>query len=114
MRYSAEDLYSMLEGIQALNGKVTYRLWKVAPGKEPPKPPYVAFYSPRERTFKADNVVYYSISHYQIELYSYETAPDIEAAIEAALNDAEIVWSKNKEYLDDQQVWCVIYEFEVY
>lgn len=114
MRYTAEQIYSMLAAIPALADKVTYRLWKKAPDEDRPQMPYAVFYSPYETPFAADNVVYYSIPHYQIELYSYQTAPELEAAIEATLTGADIVWRKNKEYLDDQQCWCVIYEFEVY
>jgi len=113
MKYTAEQLYAMLQTVPGLTGGVTYRLWKKQPGEDAPKMPFVSFYSPFERSLKADNIVYYSVPHYQAELYSSQTVPNIEAALEAKLTGAGIVWSKNKEYLDDQQCWCVIYEFEV-
>lgn len=112
MKYTAEDIFQLLNGVETLTGKVTYRLWKNQPDEDWPSMPFVSFYSPYETPFAADNITYYSVPHYQIELYSYQTAPELETAIEAALSGISIVWRKNKEYLDDQQCWCVIYEFE--
>lgn len=113
MKYTAKQLFEMFGEISGLEDKVTYRLWKRTPGEDKPQMPFLSFYSNYERTFAADNRAFYAIPHYQAELYSYQTAPDLEAAVEAVLNEADIVWRKNKEYLDDQQCWCVIYEFEV-
>lgn len=115
MKMTPEQIKTMFEDINGLKGKVTYRLWKVRPDKpEIPSMPYLAFYSPREISFSADNIVYYTTVNYQAELYSKETVPALETAVEGALNTAGLFWTKEKEFLDDQQCWVVIYNFNTF
>lgn len=61
--------------------------------------------------FFADDVMYYSTGHYQVELYTSSKDPAAEAKVEAALEG--LCWEKSEEYLQDEKVYQILYEIEV-
>lgn len=64
--------------------------------------------------FAADGIVYAKKTLYALELYTAEKDPDVEAALEKALTAAGIFYSKSDEtYIDEEQMFYVIYEIEV-
>ena len=87
---------------------VTYRAW---PAKQAPELPYLCYLTDYTDNFPADGVVYHPIKHLQVELYTREKNPQAESAVEAAL--AGVFWQKSEEYLDSEQCYEIIYEFEV-
>ena len=74
-------------------------------------PPFLCYEYVYDTVLYADDEVYYSAGHYQVELYTAQKDPELEAKVEWAL--AGLPWEKEAEYLDDQQVYEVRYEIEV-
>lgn len=87
-----------------------YREWKE--GKAPPLP-YCVYYAGRANNFAADGVVYFTAQRYTIELYTEVKEPATEAALEAALTAAGIVWTKDEVYIESERMNEVSYEIEV-
>lgn len=75
------------------------------------EPPFLCYEYVSDTTFYADDQVYYSVGHYQVELYTARKDPELEARVEWTL--AGLAWEKEAEYLSDQQVYEVRYEIEV-
>lgn len=86
-----------------------YRAWKNGHDL-----PFGVFYFERDNPFAADGIVYAKKTLYALELYTAEKDPDTEAALEKALTAAGIFYSKSDEiYIDEEQMFYVIYEIEV-
>ncbi len=81
--------------------------------ESPPSLPYGVFLDPYSNNFIADNRVYESISHIQIELYAESRDLTAEEAIETTLNNNELPFEKSCEYLSEQRLYETIYEIEV-
>lgn len=74
-------------------------------------PPYICYVYVYDAQFFADDVMYYSTGHYQVELYTAAKDPAAEARAEAALEG--LCWEKSEEYLQDEKVYQILYEIEV-
>ena len=74
-------------------------------------PPYICFVYVYHTQFFADDEMYYSAGHYQVELYTAAKDLAAEARVEAALEG--LCWEKSEEYLQDEKVYQILYEIEV-
>ena len=74
-------------------------------------PPFLCYRFIYDVQFFADDEVYFSTGHYQVELYTSQKSPDTERAVEAALGD--LGWDKTEAYLDEERIYQIIYEIEV-
>ena len=74
-------------------------------------PPYICYVYVYDTQFFADDEMYYSAGHYQVELYTAAKDPAAEARVEAALEG--LCWEKSEEYLQDEKVYQILYEIEV-
>lgn len=83
------------------------------PENEAPPMPYLVYFEDGSDNFAADNVVYHHMKTISVELLTRTKDPDAEAAVEAALNGAEIFWQKTETHLDDEDAFEVIYSLEV-
>lgn len=83
------------------------------PEKEAPAMPYLVFFETSSDNFAADNKVYHHFKRISVELMTRIKDPTAEAAVEAALNAAEIYWEKTETHLDDENAYEVIYDLEV-
>ncbi|MDO4285233.1 MAG: hypothetical protein Q4C60_07825 [Eubacteriales bacterium] len=81
--------------------------------REAVEPPFLVWYLPGSDNFAADGRVYYSVSALNLELYTDQKDFAAEEAVEQALNGAGIYWDKTESYLDDEQMYEVLYEMEV-
>ena len=75
------------------------------------EPPFLCYQYVYDSILYADDEPYWSAGHYQVELYTARKDPELEAAVERALSG--LAWEKEEEYLADQQVYVVRYEFEL-
>ena len=57
------------------------------------------------------DTVYFSVGHYQVELYTSVKSPDAEALVEGALSG--LCWEKSETYLDSERLYQILYEIEV-
>lgn len=89
-----------------------YYSWSTQDGDRPSLP-FICYNTPFSSNFFADNIVFLSIEHVQIELYTKYKEPTIEAALERVLAENEIAWEKTETYLDSENCFQIIYETEV-
>lgn len=76
-------------------------------------PPFICFFYPENNDFLADNTNYAHITELTIELYTDNKDFTAEAAVEAALEAAEIVYEKDETYIDSERMYMVTYTTEV-
>ena len=103
-----EQVWAMLKSVPGFENKVAYYQWPI---NEAPALPFVCFFERPAYTFPADDVVYYTRPHYSVELYTKNRDPQIEALFEAAFTAAGIYFTKETEYLDDEN--CQITVFQI-
>lgn len=83
------------------------------PENEAPPMPYLTFFENASDNFGADNKVYHHRKQISVELLTRQKDTTAEAAVESALNNAEIFWQKTEAHLDDEDAFEVIYTLEV-
>jgi len=81
---------------------------------ESPDPPFVVFLFPGTDNFKADGEVYQEITEVRIELYTNKKSPDVERKIEKVLKAHDIPWDKQEEWIADERLYEVYYDFDVF
>lgn len=99
------------ELIQSIGLPCTYYSYPV---KEAPPLPYVIWYFPNSSNFSADDRVYQRIDALNIELYTKNKEFELEARVEAVLDAACMNWDKIETYIDDEHMYQVLYQLEVY
>ena len=63
------------------------------------EPPFLCYEYVYDAVLYADDEVYWSAGHYQVELYTAQKDPDLEARVENTL--AGLAWAKEAGYLAD-------------
>lgn len=76
-------------------------------------PPFVCFYFPEDRDFKADSKNYQKIEHLVIELYSDNKDFTLEASVESVLANNGLVWARSEGKIDSERMYMVTYEMDV-
>lgn len=104
------EINSILKSIPGFEKKVAYRAF---PKGKAPSLPFICYLATQTNNFNADNHVYHVIQGVDIELYTRRKDYTSEAAVEAALNENDIIWEKYEEYLDDEEMYMITYEVEV-
>lgn len=89
---------------------VAYRAF---PEGDAPALPFVCYHSPYTNNFAADGLVYATINHINVELYTQVKEPATEENVEAALTGAGIYWEKSETSLEDEKCLQILYEIEV-
>lgn len=97
----------MLKSVTGFENKVAHYQWPI---NEAPALPFVCFFEQQAYTFPADNVAYYIRPHYSVELYTKNRDPQIEALFEAAFTAAGIYFTKETEYLDDENCQVTVFQ----
>ena len=80
---------------------------------ESPEPPFLIFLFPRSDNFSADGRVYKKINELNIELYTNMKQPELEARIEAVLDEHEIFYNKSEVWIAEERLYEVLYSTEV-
>ena len=75
--------------------------------------PYLDYYYEGYDDFFADNKNYQKIAELRIELYTDAKDEDSEAQVEEVLDQAEITYAKEEIYIEDEELFEIIYESEV-
>lgn len=97
---TVKDMYAH---ISSLRIPCAYQVFKT-----PQTPPYICISITSSDNFFADDEVRKKVNHWLIELYTDKKDPAIEASLEAILPP----WNKNEDYLDDEKLYIVQYEFD--
>lgn len=81
--------------------------------KEAVEPPFLVWYLPKSDNFFADGKVYERIDRLNLELYTDQKDFELEERLEHLLEAEGIGWNKTEAFLDDEQMYEVLYEMEV-
>ena len=82
-------------------------------GETGQEPPFICFYYENDNDTKADNSNYQKIERLVIELYTPEKSFTLESAVESALRDKGLSWSRNEENIDSEKMIQNVYETDV-
>lgn len=77
------------------------------------KPPFICYLSKESNNFSADGSVYFKINEIHIELYTDMKTIELEKRIEDVLFNHQIFYNKDETYISDEQLYEVIYIFEL-
>ena len=80
---------------------------------ESPDPPFICFLFPGSDNFSADNIVYAAFENLNIELYTDEKNPELEASVEAVLTEHELFWQKSEVWIESEKLYEVLYQMTV-
>lgn len=106
------EIKTMLVSILS-EDKIAYRMFPV---NEAPELPYIIFNESTSNNFSSDNEVYVPVVEIIIEAYvDIEEGKDLglEEDIEDALNGAGLVWSKDEDVIDSENMYLTTYTMEV-
>ncbi len=87
-----------------------YLAWRQ--GHVPPLP-YICWYLPSMTAETADNTHHAQIYQLNVELYTKNKQFDAESKIEQALLDAGLVFTKEETFLNDENMYEVLFMSEV-
>ena len=100
--------------VESIGLPFAYYQFPIDPDNPAPPPPFVCFFYPRSNNVRADNTTYLRVDALTVELYCDEKRFDLEAAIEAILDEHELPWVKTETWLDSENMLMTIYETEVH
>ena len=103
---TAQQLSNILETIPGFDDRVAMNSF---PEGEAPELPWIVYRQISANRFLADNRVYYNSPVFVIELYTEVKSQDTEKALESALASAELIWTKDEEYLDSERCYMITY-----
>lgn len=80
---------------------------------DPATLPFIVFYYPYRNDVMADDINYQHIEHVVLELYTEQICYPQEKIVEDVLTGAEIAYTKERNYIDSQMMWQIVYEFDL-
>ena len=80
---------------------------------ESPDPPFICFLFPGSDNFSADGKVYLKVHRVNVELYTDEKNPEVEARLEAVLDRHGIFYDKTEVWIETEKLYEVLYSFEM-
>ena len=80
---------------------------------ESPEPPFITYLLPSSDNFAADGRVYFRVMEVHIELYTDEKNPEVEAQVEAVLDEHGIFYDKTEVWIESEKLYEVLYSFEM-
>ena len=80
---------------------------------ESPTPPFITYLLPGSDNFAADGKVYFRVTEVHIELYTDEKNPEVEAQVEAVLDEHGIFYEKTEVWIESEKLYEVLYSFEM-
>ena len=103
---TAQQLSNILETIPGFGDRVAMNAF---PEGEAPELPWIVYRQTSANGFFADNRVYYNSPVFVIELYTEVKSPETEKTLESALASAELIWTKDEDYLDSERCYMITY-----
>lgn len=76
-------------------------------------PPFICYTNPETRNYYADGKIIMTVCIFNIELYCDRKNEELENIIERGLDGKGIGWSKAEQYIEEEDMYEVIYEMEV-
>lgn len=100
----------IVDALASTGYPVTYLQW---PEKQVPPLPYICYYYPAMNPETADDTHYAQFYALNVELYTKEKQFDVEENVEKALLNAGLVFTKEEDYLNDENMYEELYMMEV-
>ncbi len=100
------------ERLQAVGLPLAYKQfipYKITPV---PSPPYLIYFVENESGRGADGRNFYKQLHFVVEFYTVKKDVELESKVEDAISEFE--FEKYEDYLGDESMWFISYEFDVY
>lgn len=101
------DVINMLE---STGYPVVYLAWRE---NEVPALPYICYYYPSMTPETADDTHHAEIYTLNVELYTKNKNFEVESTVEAALLNADMVFTKEEDFLSDENMYETLYIMEV-
>lgn len=98
------------EMLEATGYPVVYLAWRE---NEAPELPYICYYYPSMAPETADDTHHAQIYSLNVELYTKNKNFTIETLVESKLLDAGMVFTKEEDFLSDENMYEVLYMMEV-
>lgn len=102
-----KDVIDMLE---STGFPVVYLAWRE---NEVPELPYICYYYPSMTPETADDTHHAEIYTLNVELYTKNKNFEVESTVETALLSAGMVFTKDEDFLSDENMYEVLYIMEV-
>ena len=103
MILTQEDLVHILE-------QTGYPVTELAfPDDEVPKMPFIVYQDIGSDNFGADNMVYFPVDQWQIDLYMSDKRRDTEKVLESAFTAHDIFWEREVTFDDDEECYRSTY-----
>ncbi|MDO4649941.1 MAG: hypothetical protein Q4B26_14975 [Eubacteriales bacterium] len=80
---------------------------------ESPDPPFLSYLIPANDNFAADGVAYYKINEVHIELYTDYKNVELEAQVEAVLDQHGIFYEKSEVWIESEKLYEVLFIFDM-
>lgn len=111
MTPTRDQLAGILTGIPGFSAdNVTYYAF---PEAKAPGLPFLVYFYGAETPLNADGVNFWTVTHIYVEFYSKLRDMATELAIEQAFTTNGIAFTKDSQYLDDEQDYVTVYEFDL-
>lgn len=107
---SLTELTTMLRSITGFSNKVAYRQFREGSAQNLP---FIVYYVEGSDNFLADGKVYLPRQNVAIELYTQEKDVTTEALLEEKLNDNNIPWEKDEDYIDSEHMYMITYSITI-
>lgn len=98
------------DALAAIGYPVTYLQW---PEKEVPQLPYICYYYPSMSPDVADDTHHAQLHNLNVELYTKSKDFAVESEVDQALLNAGFVFTKEETFLNDENMYEILYMMEV-
>lgn len=98
----------LAEALKTLPFPIAYRMFK-----KKTEPPFLVYYRNSSENVAADNSVYCPRENYIIEFYSRNKDMAAEKLIGDILTEKEIFFEIDETYIDDENIYETIFEFQI-
>lgn len=78
-----------------------------------PSVPFITYLVTETKNFYADDEVYLSIRHVDVELYTTDKDPDAEAKVEAVLDAIGKTYAAEEEFIESEELFQVVYPIKI-
>lgn len=112
-----KELYTALSSIpMSANESIPcayYQFPEDDPAHPAPTPPFIVYYTDGSDDMIADGKNYKKIRPVTVELYTSYKDFALEGTVEAALNNAGLVFSRSETYIQSERLYMVAYDSEI-
>lgn len=106
-------LQELNQALKSTGMPVAYSEFKVTAKTPAPPPPFITYQLAYNSDVIADNLNYFEIGNYQVELYTAKKDPAAESLVQSKLKELQMPYSKVETYLDDEQLFQIIYQVQL-